>query len=234
MPAWFKQTSTGPSCASHSASASRRRPRERTSPTEPHRVDFPQVDDAHRLVDPAELEQRLCVVRRPRARVRSAPSKRRGLPVRFSERLCGRRRVPAPERDEPRNCLQQRRTKADLLIAELQRSLRLREGELYLPSMDGDPCDRDVVLVLLDAVLDVDVARMARVLGGALPQPSPELEPRETPEHLGREQFVALVPLSILAFEHSAAGIDLERVGEHAGMEHVRLPYQLRIAGSRR
>ena len=53
---------------------------------------------------------------------------------------------------------------ADLLLAELQSSLGLVPGELELPSVDGDPTESDVVLILLDAVLDPHLASTSGVL----------------------------------------------------------------------
>ena len=38
----------------------------------------------------------------------------------------------------------------DLLLAELQGTFRLVHGELEQTTMGGNPCDRDVVLILLD------------------------------------------------------------------------------------
>ncbi len=90
--------------------------------------------------------------------------------------------------------------------------------------MGRDPRDRDVVLILLDPVLDADVAREGRVLCRELPAPAREFDPRETPEHLCAEELVALVPLSILAVEHVARGVDVAGVPEHSCDEDVRLP----------
>jgi hypothetical protein len=66
---------------------------------------------------------------------------------------------------------------ADLLLAELQGSLRLLQSELELPAVRGDPRDRDVVLIPLDAVLHADVARVGGMLRGELPAPAPQLDP---------------------------------------------------------
>ena len=93
----------------------------------------------------------------------------------------------------------------DLLLAELQGSLRLLPRELELPAMRGDPRARDVVLISLDPVLDADVAGARGVLRRELPAPVPQLDPRELPEHLCAEELVALLPLSILAFEDRAS-----------------------------
>ena len=98
-----------PSSTSPCAAATRPRQRVTCASTrvaaEPRRVRLPEVEDADRLVDPAELEQRLDVVGRPRARVRRAPPERRRLPVGLAEAVDGRRRVSAPERDESRHRL---------------------------------------------------------------------------------------------------------------------------------
>ena len=81
--------------------------------------------------------------------------------------------------------------------------------------MGGDPGDRDVVLILLDPVLDADVARAGGVVRRELPAPCPQLEPREIPEHLRAEELVALLPLSMLAFEHRACLVDVAGVDKH-------------------
>jgi hypothetical protein len=136
---------------------------------EARRIGFPAVDDLDGIVDPAELEQRLGIVARPRPRVRRFPAERCRLPIGFPEALRGRRGVSAPERNESRYRLEQRRMEPDLLLAELQGPLRLVAGELEPAAMDGNPRDRDVVLVLLDAVLNADLAGTFGMVGGQLP-----------------------------------------------------------------
>ena len=78
--------------------AAARHVREHPLAAEPRRIRLPAVEDSHRVVDPAELEQRLYVVGGPRARVRLAPpepracrSARRATP-RPSPRLRSRAR----------------------------------------------------------------------------------------------------------------------------------------------
>jgi hypothetical protein len=94
-------------------------------PGEPRRIRFPEVDDSHRIIDPAELEQRLRVVGGPRPRVRRTPAECRRLPVGLAEAFGSRRRVSTPERDESRDGLEQGRMESDLLLTELQGSRRL-------------------------------------------------------------------------------------------------------------
>ena len=69
----------------------------------------------------------------------------------------------------------------DLLVAELQGSLRLLQSEVELPEMGGDPRARDVVLISLDPVLDADVAGARGMLRGEPPAPIPQLDPRQIP-----------------------------------------------------
>src|SRR5438093_4570716 len=112
--------------------------------------------------------------------------------------VCASGRVSAPQGDESGHRLQQGWMKADLLLAELQASFGFLLSELELPAMHGNPRARNVVLVLLDAVLECDVAGVRGVGRRTLPSPCPELEPRELPDHLCVEHLVALLPLSVL------------------------------------
>ena len=61
---------------------------------------LPDVEDAHRVGDPPELEEKLRVVGGPPADARLAPTDRRGPLVGRAEPLRRRGRISAPERDE--------------------------------------------------------------------------------------------------------------------------------------
>ncbi len=112
-------------------------------------------------------------------------------------------RVAAPERDEPENGDVLGRVERELLLAELEGSLRMGARELELAAMDGDDGDRKVILRHLEPVLDRDVVGADSVLGRERPASRPELDPGETPERAGAPRLVALEPLSILALEQS-------------------------------
>ena len=99
---------------------------------EPPRFRFPELDHSHRLVDPAELKERLRVVPSPRPSVgRTLPQCRR-LPIGLAEALGGRHRVSAPERDEPRHRREQRRMEPDLLHAT--KGAKYAPGAVPFPS----------------------------------------------------------------------------------------------------
>ena len=91
-------------CSSRAAAA--RRPRARGDETaaprhvrehplaaDPDRVGLPDVEDSHRVVDAAELEEQLDVVGAPPADARLAPPERRGPPLGLAEP----RRRPRPD-----------------------------------------------------------------------------------------------------------------------------------------
>ena len=118
--------------------AASRHVREHPLAADPRRVRLPGVEDAHRVVDPAELEEQLDVVGAPPADARLAPPERRGLPVGLAEPLRGRGRVSAPERDEPQDRHVLRRVERELLFGQLEGSFRVLAGELELAAMDGD------------------------------------------------------------------------------------------------
>jgi hypothetical protein len=96
---------------------------EHPAPAAPRRIRFPDVDHSFRLVDPAELEERLRVVGSPWPRVRCTPPESSRLQIGLAEQFDSRRRISAPERDESRCGLEQGRMEPDLLLAELQGSL---------------------------------------------------------------------------------------------------------------
>ena len=134
---------------------------------------------------------------------------------------------PRPERDEPEDRQVLRRVEPELLLGELERSLRVLARELELAAMDGDERDRQVVLRHLEPVLDRDVARAGGVLGRERPAPGPELDPREAPERVGAPRLVALAPLPMLALEQGARLVPPRgrREGVHDGER--RLLHQL-------
>ena len=189
---------------------------------------------SHRLLDSAELEECLGVVRRPRARVRRTPAESPRLPICLAEGFCARRRVSAPESDESRHRLQQGWIEADLLLAQLQASFSFLPSELELPAMHCNPRARNVVLVLLDPVLKADVASAGGVGRRAVPPPCPEFEPGELPDHPCVEELVAILPLSVLLFQRHACRVDAAGVDEHPPDEGVRLPQQARVAAGGR
>ena len=96
------------------------------------------------------------------------------------------------------------RMERELLFSQLEGSFRMLAGELELAAMDGNECDRKVVLRHLESVLDRDVVGASGVIGCKRPAPGPELDPGEAPERAGAPRLVALAPLPVLALEHDA------------------------------
>ena len=143
---------------------------------------------SHRLVDAAELEQRLDVVVGPRAIGRLEPPELQRARVRSAEPLGAGRSVSTPQSDQPDD---------GEVIGRMKSEVRPRQGrvpasslprEVELAAMDGDPGDREMVLGYLDSVLERDVARAGGMLGGELPAPGRAR--RETAPR-GRQRFAA-------------------------------------------
>ena len=113
--------------------------REHPLAAEPRRVRLPGVDEAHGVVDAAELEQRLGVVGASTSgcSARATPSSLACASA-FASHSLGRRRVSAPERDEPENRQVERRMEPELLLGEYEGALRVLAGDLELAAVDGD------------------------------------------------------------------------------------------------
>ena len=175
--------------------------REHPLATEPRRVGLPDVEDSNGVVDPAELEEHLEVIAAPPTDARLPPPECRCLAVGLAEPLLGRRCVSAPEGDEPQDRQVLGRVERELLLGQLESSLRMPAGELESAAMDRDEGDGKVVLRHLEAVLDRDVVGARGVRGRERPAPGPELNPGKTPERAGAPRLVALAPLLVLALE---------------------------------
>ena len=150
---------------------------------------------------PAEGEQQLDVVGAPPANARLAPPQLRRLPVCAVEPLSRSGKVAAPECCQSHDREMLRRMQRELLLGEIERASRVLARELELAPVDGDDGDRQVVLRHLEPVLDRDVMSMGGVLGGDVPTPCPELDPREPPERPGAPRLVLLPPFEVLALE---------------------------------
>ena len=93
------------------------------------------------------------------------------------------------------------RVQPDLLLPELQGSLRVRAGDLELAAMGGDHCDRQMDPRHLEPVLDVELVSAIGVLGRELPAAAPELDIGEPGERVRGQQLVALMPFLVLALD---------------------------------
>ena len=114
----------GPARGGHEAAAARYGGEDVALPTRaPSRSH--RSNNNFRLVTSVELEQRLDELRRPGSRVCRAPPERLSLVIGPGKSLDARRRVAAPERDDSRHGLEERRMEPDLLLAQPQRALRL-------------------------------------------------------------------------------------------------------------
>ena len=159
--------------------------------SESPRAGFPRVEDFHRLVDPAELEQRTRRSRRSmgdwRARTTRAPA--RASAPRQSH-SAPRRSVPTPQSGQPddREVIGRMKSRAAAPRGSSARVDSLPR-EVELAAMDSDPGNREMVLGYLDSVLKRDVARPSGMLGGELPAAQLELDERRAPR--GRRRFAA-------------------------------------------
>ena len=79
-----------------------------------------------------------------------------------------------------------RRVKAELLLGQLERTLRVQAGEVELPAVDGHHGDREMVLRHLEAVLDRDVVRVARRASPRARGAPPGARPTRGPRARGR------------------------------------------------
>ena len=185
---------------SHQAAAARR-VREYPLASHANRVSLPNVEYRERVVVPAEGEQQLDVVGAPPANARLTPPQLRRLPVCAVEPLSRSGKVAAPECCQSHDREMLRRMQRELLLGEIERASRVLARELELAPVDGDDGDREVVLRHLEPVLDRDVMSMGGVLGGDVPTPCPELDPREPPERPSAPRLVLLPPFEVLALE---------------------------------
>ena len=102
------------------------------------------------------------------------------------------------------------RAERELLLRELQRSLRQGARVLEPPAVDGDQRDRKQMLRELEPVLHGDVVRGRGTLGSELPPPGPPFDERQRPQRLRAPQLVARAPLVVRALEHRAGLVDPE------------------------
>ena len=132
---------------------------------------LPDVEDSHRVVDPAELEQRLDVVGASTRGGRLAPPE---CARRLSAWPSQSRRAASPLQSatSPRTARCKGGWSPNCSSGELEGSLRRLPRELELAAMDGDPRDGKKVLRHLEPVLDRDVVRARGVVGRELPAPA--------------------------------------------------------------
>jgi hypothetical protein len=198
---------------------------------EPCRVRLPLGNDADRVVEPPELEQRLGVVGDPPALARLPPPEPRRRPLGLVEPSRRFTRIAALQCNEAERPEMHGRVQPDLLLPELQRQLRVRAGELEPAAMGRDHRRRQMVPRHVEAVLDADVERAGSAVGRMVPAAAPQLDPGEVVERAGSPQLVAFAPLVIGRFEQRTAGADVPARVEHVRQRVDRVPQQLGVAG---
>src|SRR5262245_15374745 len=177
-------------------------------------VRVPGVENASGVVEPAELEQQLHVVRSPPADARLAPPELGGPLVGPVEPLQGSYGISPPEPDEPENRQMLRRRGSELLLGERNRMLGALSCKIQPAPVERDDGAREMVLRDLEPVLNRDVMSGLRMPGCDLPPSAPELDPGQAPERAGTPRFVLLAPLSVLAFEQCARLVPPGRDGK--------------------
>jgi len=142
--------------------AAARHVREHPVAFEPSCIGLPRVEETLGVVRPIEREQRLDVVGHPPAFARLTPAEPGGRRLRPAEPVEGGARVAGLQ--------------ADLLLAELQGSLRVGAGELELAAMGGSRGDRQMDPGNLEPVLDAELVGAIGVLGRELPAVAQQLD----------------------------------------------------------
>src|SRR6202011_4369509 len=117
--------------------------------------------------------------------------------------------VAIPARYQPEDSQVLRRMETELVLRQVEGSLRLLARDPKLAAMHGYDSDREVVLWHFHPVLDGDVVRASGVPGRELPSPGPELDPGKAPECAGAPRLVPFAPLVVLAFEQRTSLIPL-------------------------
>src|SRR6185295_1726004 len=121
-------------------------------------VGLPPVKGFHRLVDPAELEQRFGVVVGPRAVASPEPPELERARMCPAEPLGAGGSVAAPGRHQPDDGQVIGRMETEVLLRELECPHRRLSRQVELTAMDRDPREGEMVLGYLEPVLDCDVA----------------------------------------------------------------------------
>ncbi len=199
-PCWTTACSRSPAACVRSPRAAATSPRQRVTCARTRsrwsltRVGFPDVNNAHRLVDTADLEQRFSMVRGPGALARLAQPRLLGLPVGLAEPHRRGGRVTAPEIDEAED-REERRHRDVVLLCKPESTLRVLARKLELPTMDGNQGEREVVADVLKRVLRVEVCCASRMVCRELPVPTPQFHPGKLPQQPCAERLVAFAPL---------------------------------------
>ena len=115
------------------------------------------------------------------------------------------------------------RVQPDLLLSELQGSLRVGAGELELAAMGGDHRDRQMDPGHLEPVLDVELVCAIGILGRELPAVAPQFDIGKPGQRVRGQQLVALMPFLVLALEERTRLLDAPTHVEHVRDRTVRL-----------
>ena len=180
--------------------------REHPLAAEPRRVRLPGVDDAHCLVDPAELEQRLDVVGGPRAMAGSNHPSSCAARSRLAEPSRAGRSVSAPQRGQPDDREMKRRLEPELLLARARGPAstcsRARSSWPRWTAIHGD---REMVLRISIPYWTRCRAPRAAWSAASSQRPAPSSTSAKLPEGVGAPWLVALPPALVLVLEHTRA-----------------------------
>src|SRR6185436_7528048 len=219
----------GPSSGGHKAAAPRC-VREHPLAPETRRVALPGIEDSNRLVHAVEFQQRLDVVGHPPALHRLAPTEPPRHSGGLAKALHGRAQIVPLQGDDAEDPEMDGSMQPELLLPELQRSLRMFAGEIKLTPVGGDSRQREVYPRHLEPVLDLNLMCAVGVLGRQTPAAAPQLDPGEPEESVRRPKLVPLAPVMVRALEQRAFAVDVIAYSEHVALRDDRLLKQLRIA----
>src|ERR1051326_583634 len=203
--------------------------REHPGPSEPTRVGLPVIEDADRVVQPTELEQRLDMVRNPPPLGRLAPAEPGRRRLGLVEPRDRGVQIACLERDDSERSEVDGRMSPELLLPEAQSAFRVPPRDVELSTMRGDDRDGHVVPRHLESVLERDLERTRRVLGRELPAARPQLDVRELVQEARGRRLIAVLPRLVFALEQWTHDVDVPLRAENDHAHAECLPLQHRI-----
>ena len=123
---------------------------------------------------------------------------------------------------------------SELLFRKPQTSLRVGSGELELTAMGGDRRDRHMNPRHIEAVLEIELVVAIGIRSRELPAARRKLDVGQPPQHIRRQQLVAVLPFLVLALQDRPGLIDAPPHLEHLRDRCSSPVQQPRIAGRQR